>query len=189
MRASTQARASTVAALVMAAACAPSRSRVPSTAAPTEAPAAEAPADAREAPGEVLEAVVPLIDGGTLDLATLHGTPVVLAMGVTTDEAFAPIRSAIEDLVARHDGELVVIVVATDAEAEAVSRVWPGGPDAVHLGWDPQGALATRLQVRTLPTLFVLDREGRVVVVRAGRDRAALDEVVAAADRAANGQG
>ena len=57
---------------------------------------------------------------------------------------------------------LAVIVVAMDNERATLSPE-PGlrGP-GFDLGWDPQGALAARLQAAALPTVVVLDREGRV---------------------------
>ena len=45
-------------------------------------------------------------------------------------------------------------------------------PPAYHVGWDPQGALALRLGVQVLPTVFVWTLRGRVVA--RGQDRAAL---------------
>jgi hypothetical protein len=40
------------------------------------------------------------------------------------------------------------------------------------LGWDPQGALAARLQVAALPTVVVLDRGGRISFVQGGARQA-----------------
>lgn len=179
-----RARARAVAILCGTLACAPVGASSTSTTAPTTEPVS-ARREAKQAPGEVLEAVVPLVDGGTLDLASLRGTPVVLVLATTADDTFAPIRAALEELVARHPEGLAIVVVATDPAPELVPRTWPGGPTSVHVGWDPQGALATRLQVRTLPTHFVLNREGRVVVVRGGSEPAALDEITSAATRTA----
>lgn len=186
MRVCTKAAARSVATAVILGAlgCTPKATPAPATVAPE--PEADA-RDAREAPGEVLQAVVPLLDGGTLDLETLRGTPLVLALASTAADTFTPIRAALEELIAQHPEGLAVIVVATDPRAELVPRAWPGGPGSVHVGWDPQGALATRLQVRTLPTLFVLDRDGRVLAVHGGTDPAALKAVTAAADAAARG--
>ena len=182
------ARWAAAAMMLHALACAPKASPTPATTTPATEPA-NGGRDAREAPGEVLQAIVPLLDGGTLDLATLRGTPVVLALAATTDESFAPVRVALEDLIARHPEGLAVIVVATDPEPDRVPRTWPGGPGSVHVGWDPQGALATRLQVRTLPTLFVLDADGRVVTVRGGREPPVLEDVTFATDRAVHQEG
>lgn len=169
--------------MLHALACAPKASPTPATTTPAAEPA-NGGRDAREAPGEVLEAIVPLLDGGTLDLATLRGTPVVLALATTTDPSFAPLRTELEALIARHPERLALIVVATDPDPDLVPRTWPGGPGSVHVGWDPQGALATRLQVRTLPTIFVLDGKGRVVTVRGGSKPGVITEVASAADAA-----
>jgi hypothetical protein len=41
-------------------------------------------------------------------------------------------------------------------------------PRGFDLGWDPQGALAARLQAAALPTVVILDRRGRITFVQAG---------------------
>jgi hypothetical protein len=75
----------------------------------------------------------------------------------------------------------VAVLVASDPQADALDDIL----SPVRLGWDPQGAVAARLSVARLPTVFILDVEGRVVVVKAGfeeADRVALESMLAAGE-------
>jgi hypothetical protein len=63
---------------------------------------------------------------------------------------------------------LAVIVVALDSERAALSPEPGVRGRGFDLGWDPQGALAARLQVAALPTVVVLDRSGRVAFIQGG---------------------
>lgn len=168
---------------VMVGACRPGSrgSALPPDPTPGDAAAPAGEGDAREAPGDVLVATIPRLDGGVLQLEALRGAPLVLVLGATADPAFDDVRGSIESLVGRHAG-LRVVVVAMDPTEDVVPRTWPGGPQSVVLGWDPQGALAARLQVRTLPTIFVLDRDGRLALVRGGASATALAEIEAVTD-------
>jgi hypothetical protein len=57
---------------------------------------------------------------------------------------------------------LSIITVSLDMEPDALTR-WERDPPPFTLGWDPQGALAARLGVTQMPTVFVLDSQGQLV--------------------------
>ena len=63
---------------------------------------------------------------------------------------------------------LAVVVVSVDPERATLSPEPDLRGQGFELGWDPQGALAARLQAAALPTAVVLDRAGRIVLVLAG---------------------
>jgi len=114
-------------------------------------------------PGEQLTATVPLVDGDGLALASLRGRVVVLELTATWTRSWPETYPFYARLLQEHGpAQLAVIVVVMDSERAALSPE-PGlrGP-GFELGWDPQGALAARLQAAALPTVVVLDREGRV---------------------------
>lgn len=127
--------------------------------------------------GEVLELVVPLWGGGQQDLAELRGRPVLLDLA----DAPAPGREAAQQryraLVEREGDAVVVVSVALDPEVAALPAAWTDDRPPFVLGWDPQGALAARLQLATLPTVLLLDPAGTIVSVHEGSppDDAALD--------------
>lgn len=118
-------------------------------------------------PGELLAVTVPLVDGDGLALASLHGRVVVLELTATWTRSWPETYPFYARLLQEHGpARLAVVVVAMDSERAALSPE-PGlrGP-GFELGWDPQGALAARLQAAALPTVVVLDRAGRVAFVQ-----------------------
>ncbi len=113
-------------------------------------------------PGPVLSAVVPLADGGALDLAALRGRMVLLELATPGD---ATSRLERYDTLARaHADDLVVIVVAVPERPGSTAPRWDLD-HRVTVGWDPQGALPLRLGVARLPQAWILDRQGRAVHV------------------------
>jgi hypothetical protein len=75
-------------------------------------------------------------------------------------------------------------VVSLDTERERLASDWERHPHPFLIGWDPQGALAARLQVIDVPTVFVVGRDGRVDHVVSGSDtsdRSAIAQHVRAA--------
>lgn len=114
-------------------------------------------------PGELLDATIPLLDGAGLPLAQLRGRVVVLELTATWAERWAEAYPFYTRLLQQHGPErLAVVVIAMDSERATLSPE-PGlrGP-GFDLGWDPQGALAARLQAAALPTVVILDRQGRI---------------------------
>ena len=118
--------------------------------------------------GEALELSVPLVGGGRVELAELRGRPVLLELS----DATVADRDAAQDryraLVEQRGDAVVVITVALDAEAADLPAAWTDAQPPFVLGWDPQGALAARLQLVTLPTVVLLDEQGHIVAVYEG---------------------
>ncbi len=132
------------------------------------------------AAGEQLELVVPLYTGGALDLGTLRGRVVLLEISTTDDEAWAPAHLHHARLTDAHGDGLAVVVIANDADPSALEDSAMG---PFVLGWDPQGALAARLQLAGFPTYLVLDREGRITLIRRGFDAEIASELRAEVER------
>ena len=119
--------------------------------------------------GEVLEATVPLVDGDGLPLARLRGRVVVLELTATWADRWAEAYPFYTRLLQQHGADqLAVVVVAMDSERATLSPEPGLRPRGFDLGWDPQGALAARLQAAALPTVVILDRQGRIAFVQAG---------------------
>ena len=132
---------------------------------------------ANKAEGDVLEATIPLVDGRALELASLRGRPVLVEISASWELGFDEAHALYAELVAEH-GELEVIVVVADPpEASAkLDRL----PSELTLAWDPAGALAAKLSVATFPTMFVIDREGRIHTVVNGWSDAVRDALTTA---------
>ncbi len=123
---------------------------------------ADGPPAARERPGDVVTATIPLADGTTLELESLRGRPVVLALAPPAGEDARALATLVSEAAGGHGGEPVVVLVAS-GDPTAFDALAEDGDGARVIAYDPQGALATRLQVRALPTVFVVDRQGRLV--------------------------
>jgi hypothetical protein len=121
------------------------------------------------APGELLDATVPLLDGAGLSLASLRGRVVVLELSATWADRWSESFAFYNRLLQQHGPErLSVVIVAMDSERATLSPEPGMRGRNFELGWDPQGALAARLQVAALPTVVVLDRSGRISFVQGG---------------------
>ncbi len=118
--------------------------------------------------GQVLELSVPLLGGGVQPLAELRGRPVLLELA----DAASPQRDAAQDryraLAEREAEALTVVSVALDADTTALPASWTDDRPPFVLGWDPQGAVAARLQLSALPTVILLDAQGVIVEVHEG---------------------
>ena len=123
----------------------------------------------RNNPGEQLDLVIPLPGGDILPLAQLRGRVVVLELTRAANPGW-PETFAFYNRLLREYGpdRLAVVVVAVDPERAALSPEPDVRVHGFELGWDPQGALAARLQAAALPTVIVLDREGRISSAQAG---------------------
>lgn len=153
--------------LVLAALAACTRTQPPRDPEPAPEPGPTTPI--RGLTGDVLDVTVPLIDGRGVDLRDLHGRVVVLELTSAADPAWRDTFAFYNRLVREHGpARLAVFVVAVDPERAALSPEPDLRADGFELGWDPQGALAARLQVAALPTVVVLDRAGRISFVQGG---------------------
>lgn len=161
-------RARLALALVVTAAC----TRPATTTEPppdTGASPADALAPIRSNPGDLLDLVVPLPGGDALALAQLRGRVVVLELTSAEGPGWPETFAFYNRLLREHGPDrLAVVVVAVDPERAALSPEPDVRAHGFELGWDPQGALAARLQAAALPTVIVLDRDGRISFIQSG---------------------
>jgi hypothetical protein len=161
----------------MVASCRPTASETP---APTNAQ----PPPSTE-PGPVLEASIPLLSGDAVALGSFRGKVVVLELSASYRDSWEVAHRHYRGLLDTHgEDALAVVTVSMDMEADAIGRYWEQDPPPFVLGWDPQGALAARLGVQRLPAIFVLDRQGRLLLERGGFDEAVAQEIAGAVRRA-----
>jgi peroxiredoxin len=117
---------------------------------------------------EVVELSIPLFGGGAVELERFRGRVVVLEVSASYAQGWGEVHEHYRRLLDGHgDDDLSIITVSLDMEPAQLAS-WERDPPPFTLGWDPQGALAARLGVTRFPTVFVLDREGRVIEEIAG---------------------
>lgn len=125
--------------------------------------------------GEQLEASVPLLSGGALELASLRGRPLAIVLTATWVEDFDARLATFVEL-ARARGEQAHFLFVVSDEVDSMSSVLdPMVEDAVRVGLDPMGALSAKLQIATFPTFLLVDAEGRVAWQAKGGDLASTD--------------
>ena len=136
----------------------------PSTAALAIVPPAER--------GEPLDATIPLYRAGVARLQDLRGRVVVLELFAPSEASWAEAHEPWRALQDEHAAHLAVVTVAVATDQARLVERWDTHPPAHLVGWDPQAALALRLGIAALPTVILLDAQGRVVA--RGQDRAAM---------------
>lgn len=157
--------------VVALAACTPTVSKP----VPSQTPGPLPPS--RHAAGEVVDANVPLQQGGVIALAELRGKLVVLEV-VDAAHRDAAVESDYATLLTEAPGKVEVVMVSIDPDG------WVGDVPPFVLGWDPQGALAARLLAADVPTVLLLDADGRVTAQYAGARTPGHAELVASLRRA-----
>ncbi|MCA9658884.1 MAG: redoxin domain-containing protein [Myxococcales bacterium] len=115
------------------------------------------------AEGDVLVIAIPRLDGDPLDLRDLRGRVVIVELSATWADDWTERYALYDGLVREHGPErLAVVLVAMDGEREALTPEPALRGPGFELGWDPQGAVAAQLQAAAVPTVIVVDAEGRI---------------------------
>jgi hypothetical protein len=130
---------------------------------------------ANRAAGDELEATITIAGGEAMQLSSLRGRPVLLEISASWESGFVEAHDLYAELLAAHP-ELAVIVVLAEPDDGALL----GLPSGVTPAWDPAGALAAKLAVATFPTMFVIDRSGRISAVVNGWSEAVREQLRAA---------
>jgi hypothetical protein len=136
---------------------------------------------ANRATGDELDATITVPGGGAIELASLRGRPVLLEISASGEPGFAEAHRLYAELVAAQP-ELAVIVVVAEPDDSALV----GLPAGLTAAWDPAGALAAKLSVATFPTMFVLDRSGRITELVNGWDPSVEAKLRAAVEMTAS---
>lgn len=133
---------------------------------------------ANKAAGDQIDLLVPGVESEFIDLADLRGKTVILALSGTQEASWAELLAWMEAVQAEAPESRVSVLVAADPEADALDAIL----SPVRLGWDPQGAVAARLSVARLPTVFLIDPQGQLLHVSPGfgeLERSRLDALLA----------
>ncbi|HEX9626194.1 MAG TPA: TlpA disulfide reductase family protein [Acidiferrobacterales bacterium] len=116
---------------------------------------------------------------GVLPLASLRGKVVYLDYWASW---CGPCRSSfpwMNEMQSRYgDRGLVIVAVSVDKEPAAVDSFLRQYPARFTIAYDPAGAAAGAMQVKGMPSSYLIDREGNVHAVHVGfreQDKAELE--------------
>ena len=117
--------------------------------------------------GTILELSGTSLDGKSIDLASLRGTPVLIHYWATWCEPCKVDISQIKELSLRYGNKkLAVVGIALDSDKGVLEKYLKSKPIPwiqLHEPGGLDGRLAEMLGVLTLPTMLLLDSQGKVV--------------------------
>lgn len=119
--------------------------------------------------------------GAEIRIGDLRGRVVVLYAFTSTHASSRDMLARLSRLDARADCNVVVLALSLDRDPDDLAFLLQGVRPRVALLLDSSGELATSLAVGSVPTAFVLDRQGEIQERRAlqtGDDLRALEASV-----------
>ncbi len=117
---------------------------------------------------EPLEFSLPDAHGDTVDLKTYRGKPVILDFWASWCEPCKTAMPFFDQLQAKYGDALVVIGVSVDEHPEAMKEALAQRPVQFLIVHDQKGSLAQRLEVSTMPSTYLVGRDGVVRKVHRG---------------------
>lgn len=130
---------------------------------------AEAPVTAASAaPSLPSPPVLPLAPGDPVPLAdVVAGKVAVVDLWATWCTACRDVSKNVELLAEAHKGKgFVAVGLDVGEERDVVSAFFGGTPPKIPIYLDPQFRVADALDARELPTILVVDRDGKVRMVK-----------------------
>jgi hypothetical protein len=130
------------------------------------------PRGERPPAGRILNLPVHSLDGSFETLEIEPGTVgVVVVFATWCDACEAPLE-AVRRMAEVAGGSLVPVAVSVDADPRLLASHLAEHPPGMRVVWDREGAAASRrLALEQVPTVLLVDRQGRIRRVFAGWDR------------------
>jgi len=105
---------------------------------------------------------------GSISLSEVSGKVTVVDFWATWCDPCRDSFPAFQHLVDKYDGELVVIGVSVDDEPDGIDKFASETGAKFPLVWDQNQSLSKSYQPPTMPTSYILDKNGIVRFVHAG---------------------
>ncbi|MBK6686518.1 MAG: TlpA family protein disulfide reductase [Deltaproteobacteria bacterium] len=122
----------------------------------------------RAAASTPLEFSLPDSHGDTVDLKSYRGRPVILDFWASWCEPCKTAMPFFDELQAKYGDQLVVIGVSVDEHQEAMKAALAQRPVRFLIVHDQKGSLAQQLEVTTMPSTYLVGRDGVVRKVHRG---------------------
>jgi thiol-disulfide isomerase/thioredoxin len=128
--------------------------------------------------GAPVELGLARLEGGTLETAALAGKIVLVDVWATWCKPCLASFPFYSELHAELSGRgLEIVAVSVDEDAAAIRRFLDGRPVPFRVVHDAEGRFPERMGVDTMPTLFLLDRAGRLAWRHAGFEAGDASEI------------
>ena len=139
----------------------------------------------KPAPEFTLPSISPESQGDRLALSSLRGKTVILAFWASWCGPCRAEAPGLDHLSKRlADRNVVVLGVNTDDKMENAQAFARSAGLSYPLLHDPNGEVGAAYGVSSLPTLFIIDKEGKIAAVRSGlTDEGSLEELALGAQQ------
>jgi peroxiredoxin len=115
--------------------------------------------------------------GGRASLADASGKVAIVDFWATWCKPCKESFPFYQRLADQHAGELVMIGISTDDEPDGIASFASETGAKFAIGWDDGGGLAKQYSPPTMPTSYIVDRNGIVRYVHAGFRSGSSEEI------------
>ena len=160
--------------VLLAAACAPGAGAGAGAAA---LPVSDHPLRGEPAPDFALAAR----QGGSASLSAYAGQVVLVDFWATWCEPCRLSFPQYQELASRHGKDLVIVAISEDDEDQGIDRFIEETGASFPVAWDGDKSLAQRYRISTMPTLFIIDKNGLIRYVHTGfraGDEASIENAI-----------
>jgi thiol-disulfide isomerase/thioredoxin len=108
------------------------------------------------------------LDGETVNLAQLRGEVVLVDLWATWCQPCRKQAEYLEEVYPEYEGRVRFYALDSGEDEQTVRDFVADSPFAYPVLLDPMDEMAVALDVMALPTMMIVDREGRIVFKEAG---------------------
>ncbi len=137
---------------------------------------------------------LPQLDGTPVNLSDYRGRVVIMEFWATWCGPCRYSTPSVEAIYRRNRDRGMTVLLVNEGEAAEPVRVWAGQRFTAPILLDRDGRVGARYGVAAIPTLFIIDQEGRLMYRHGGYGgglerslQRILDELLAVAPAAAHG--
>ena len=111
---------------------------------------------------------LPQLTGGSISLAAFRDHPVIMEFWATWCGPCHYSTPSLEAIYREYRNQKVSVLLINEGESAETVRTWVKGRFTAPILLDEEGRVAALYSVSGLPTLIIVDRDGRIRYVRSG---------------------